>query len=970
MDKVQNKRLVLICGKLKEVEEFEKSFSKFFDVIHFLNAKEALKFLKKDKKVSCVSTDLRYATKDDYNLIKFMKKDNDLYFIPSVAVVMTNDLEAESKAFNCGAFDVFFHPLSLNNLATHMYNVVSRGEETRSLDEELIKNKTIGLLYRDPLTGILNITGFCAITSEVLKTYPKKTFYLVRWDISRFKVYNDLFGMSKGDELLKAIANSLSKGMTRRKGLYACGHISGDHFVFLVDKDKFNADALYEKINKEVNGLSPEFALTIKMGIYVINNSTDDVLVMTDRALLALKSIKQDYNVNYAFFDSSMRNNLLKEERYLHDMKSAIQENQFVVYYQPQVRYDLNELYGAEALVRWKHPELGFISPGEFIPLFERSGFISELDEYVWDKVAGQIEDWLEKGYKVPSISVNVSRIHLKNPNLVKIINDILAKHHVSQKCVRLEVTESSYREDAQNLIQMVNKLRDAGYTVEMDDFGSGYSSLNSLKDVDVNAIKLDLKFLKSAKQNKKTGNIISSVVRLAHTIDLPVIAEGVETVEQAEYLKSVDCLIMQGFLFAKALPSNEFEDYLKGSKVLINDENHWEAYSEGVDDLLNADTQSTLIFNSYVGGAGIIELAHDQVVALRLNDRFFEVLGVKRTDYRSRQNHILDGFRKDTREDYLDMLNEAIKTKKEASSVTCSVGLIDGKEVWIQNTVRCLGKKVNDYIFYLSVENITELRDTKKLYDSIIGNIPGGLAVFEVGSKSFKRIYTSDGAKHILGYGKDEPIPQEIGGLISRVLEQDRPKLLHDIDETIKKHGVFNCDMRVFGADKNVHWVNLIANPIKINDSYVYYGIYSDVTNRKNEENEKNKANVELNDILDNSPVGLATSIITDYVKLDYTSQSFLSLIGYTREEIKTLFNDDFGKLIDKEKTPEYDNYVAETKGIFDFVARKLTLKRKDGTDLEVLSISKVKHLDKKTTFGYSILLDISDKSILNLLK
>jgi len=953
-------RTLLFVSDIEEnTKEFKKVFAPFFNVVILRTANEAVSYIKNNKDISSVFIDLRSNKNENYNIFKVIKKDESLYFIPTFGIINAGDKDAQKKAFELNALDVITAPLNLGYLLTHISNIIKRSEEIKKVTKKIIKKKTMGLLFEDPLTGLLNLYGFCNLGAKIIKKNQKKSFYLLRWDIIHFKVFNDLFGMRKGNDLLKGIALLLQNKINANEGLYLCGHLSGDHFVTIWDKEKFDANALYKEISKCINDLSNGFDLSIKMGIYEIDSSTDDVLVMTDRALLALNSIKDNYKINYAFFDSSMRTNLIKEETYLSEMKHAIKENQFVVYYQPQVRYDLNDIYGAEALVRWNHPQDGFIPPNEFIPLFEHSGFISELDEYVWNKVAEQIECWLKKGYKVPSISFNVSRIDLKNPNLVTVLNSILKKHNVERHYVRLEITESSYHEDAKNLIKTVNDLKEAGYSVEMDDFGSGYSSLNSLKDVDVDAIKLDLIFLKSVKDNKRSGNIISSVVRLAHTIDIPVIAEGVETIEQAEYLKSIDCLIMQGFLFAKALPANEFEEYIKRSKMLVNEEKRWEYYVDGVNDLLNANTQATLIFNSYVGGAGIIELCSNKdIIALRLNDRFFEVLGAKRGDYHNRQNHIQDGFSAETREIYYQMLQKAIETRKEASCVTCNVGLFLDRNVWVRSTVRCLGKKANNYIFYLSIENVTELLYTNRLFDTIVENIPAGLTVFKVDDNSFKRSFLSVGARQIIGYGKEEVISEDLQKVLQRISEQDRERVAYELINAVKNQRQFNSDMRVSYSDGSVHWVNLNANPISLSEGTVYYGIYTDVTERKNKELAINEENLILKDIVDNLPVCFTTSIKKEVVKLEYISQSFLTLVGYSREEMEILFNNDLNKLIYEGKYPHYENDVEDVDDNNDCITSRLLLHHKNGKSIYIICFTKIKKVKESGFFGYSFLI------------
>ena len=265
-----------------------------------------------------------------------------------------------------------------------------------------------------------------------------------------------------------------------------------------------------------------------------------------------------------------MRSDIVKEQKLSSEMVEALENGQFEVYYQPQYDYENNSLVGAEALVRWNHPEKGMISPAVFIPMFERNGFITVLDEYVWEKACQDLRKWMDDKEKyIPiSVSVNISRIDIYNPNLCKTLKNLVKKYNLNASALKLEITESAYMQSPEQLINVTKDLRANGFIVEMDDFGAGYSSLNILKDVPVDILKLDVNFLSKGEDDSKGGHILSSIIRMAHWLNIPVIAEGVETKEQADYLKSLSCVYMQGYYFSKPLPKNEFEKILVKSEV------------------------------------------------------------------------------------------------------------------------------------------------------------------------------------------------------------------------------------------------------------------------------------------------------------------------------------------------------------------------------------------------------------------
>ena len=281
---------------------------------------------------------------------------------------------------------------------------------------------------------------------------------------------------------------------------------------------------------------------------------------MCDRALLAADSVKGQYNRHYAVYDDTLRARLLREKAITDAMESALAEEQFVVYLQP--KYSLREecMAGAEALVRWNHPKLGFISPGEFIPLFEKNGFIPQLDQYVWEKVCTYLHEWRQKGYPTLPVSVNVSRADIFQIELVQVLTELTQKYGIEPSNLHLEITESAYAENPTQILQAVNQLRKLGFVIEMDDFGSGYSSLNMLNQMQMDILKLDMKFIQNEMAKPVSQSILSYVVSMVHGMKLSVVAEGVETREQLERLQSIGCDYVQGYFLAKPMPASDYE--------------------------------------------------------------------------------------------------------------------------------------------------------------------------------------------------------------------------------------------------------------------------------------------------------------------------------------------------------------------------------------------------------------------------
>jgi EAL domain-containing protein (putative c-di-GMP-specific phosphodiesterase class I) len=313
-------------------------------------------------------------------------------------------------------------------------------------------------------------------------------------------------------------------------------------------------------VRDELKKYPLDFDILPTFGVYVITNRLLPVSSMLDKANLAAKEIKGNYLSGYAYYTEEMGRRLLIEQELINDMNEALETGQFIVYIQPKYRLDSEEPSGAEALVRWKHPEKGLISPGIFIPVFERNGFIVKLDFYVWELVCKELSQWIHEGYDPMPVSVNVSRVNLYSADLVDTLCALTEKYGVPNGMLNLEITESVYTKNPDIMREMIKKLRSRGFVVMMDDFGSGYSSLNMLKDIEVDVLKIDVKFLSDTRNELRSRSIISSIISMAKRISLMTVAEGVEKKEQAEFLSLVGCDFAQGYYYSKPMPCDEYE--------------------------------------------------------------------------------------------------------------------------------------------------------------------------------------------------------------------------------------------------------------------------------------------------------------------------------------------------------------------------------------------------------------------------
>ena len=382
-------------------------------------------------------------------------------------------------------------------------------------------------------------------------------------DINRFHIVNELYGKAYGDLILKRIGNSIHSFVQRTGGL-ACRAGSNTFYIYIPHDTGLNDQipVFLSEIEESID--DPK--ITLRIGLYSDDGSGLDMERRFDRSGLACRKLRNSYSTCFEFYNAELHSKELHAERLINDMDRAIAEKQFKVYYQPKycITGEKPVLTSAEALVRWLHPEFGMISPGEFISIFEKNGLIQKLDRFVWNEAAAQIRRFKDEfGVYIP-ISVNVSRVDIFNPLLAEILIDISKTNGIPTEKLLLEITESAYTDNAEQIIDTVHSLRDKGFRIEMDDFGSGYSSLNMLTSLPIDALKLDRAFTCNICSDSKASRLVGIMIEISRLIEVPVIAEGVETKEQMELLKELGCDIIQGYYFSRPLPSDDYEDLVK----------------------------------------------------------------------------------------------------------------------------------------------------------------------------------------------------------------------------------------------------------------------------------------------------------------------------------------------------------------------------------------------------------------------
>ena len=679
----------------------------------------------------------------------------------------------------------------------------------------------------DTLSGLLSRSGFDKRVRMIIDGHPNESYLLVYGDIDRFKVYNDLFGAPAGDRLLADIGAMIRDLMPAGA---AAARLRADHFVCCCSRSSFDPDRMLAALDAWFASYREDFTFFVRLGIFPIDDPSLDVNLMCDRALLALRSAKSGYvGSKYVFYDEKLRSSVLKEQELAGEMIAALEGGQFVPYFQPQYRYATGRMIGAEVLARWNHPAKGLLGPTEFIPVFERNGLVATFDYYMWEQACRCLRMWIDgRGIEgAPRLSVNLSRADIYRSDLCTYLEGLIERYDVPAELLHLEITESAYMEAPEQLIGAVTKLRAAGFVVEMDDFGSGYSSLNTLKDVPVDVLKLDMGFL-GASASSRGGLILASVVRMARWLDLPLIAEGVETKQQAAYLASVGCDYMQGYLFSKPVDRETFEKLLEGTAVEDLAHPFAESLQDGAAEFWDVDSQLSLIFNSYAGPAAIAEYDGETCELIRVNGEFARLLDL--ADEAASAELVRKNFLGVLQEEDRAALEEALRAASEGDAA-CDLRYRSaaGKGRWLRLHLRPLSRADSVISLYVLAEETTEEQVLRDRLAAPRDSIPGGLQRLRRQNEARQQLYdaipcgivryTVGDGQHIvsinkkgcelLGYrDREEFIASSGDNALMPIHEDDVPRHRAGIERLRNGSKPLDFAYRYYRSDGTVGWL------------------------------------------------------------------------------------------------------------------------------------------------------------------
>lgn len=473
----------------------------------------------------------------------------------------------------------------------------------------------------DAATGLLGKEAFFDEAAAYLRHSGARDVSIVCFDVDHFKLFNDLHGLDCGDELLRYLGRVLALRFSP-DGAQPLARLAADTFALCATGIR---PERVERILVDISSECPNgIDAIVRAGVYRIEDPASPVSIMCDRAVIALRTVKGSYFDRVALYDPGMREALVLEREVVAGIESALREDRIELFLQPKCNIRTGKIVGAEALARWRHPERGIVAPGEFIPLIERNGLVRSLDLRVWEKTAAWIRGLIDEGVQPVPVSVNVSRADIYLVDVAAELHALVERYGIEPSLIEVEITESAYSERPDRIVAAFDELAERGFTVLMDDFGSGYSSLNMLKDINVDVLKIDMRFLD--RDDRRSKDIMESVIRMARWLDLPVIAEGVETREQVNFLLDVGCSYAQGYYYARPMEAAAFEALLTdGSKVQHEQCALQDARRPILDfrDLLHENTISDRMLSSIIGSVALYSYADGDLRLIRGNEAY-----------------------------------------------------------------------------------------------------------------------------------------------------------------------------------------------------------------------------------------------------------------------------------------------------------------------------------------------------------
>lgn len=820
-----------------------------YETLEAENGKVGLEILEREKEaVSLILLDIVMPVMNGYEFLDTLKANPAIASIPVIVTTQNEGENDEIAALERGASDFVAKPYKAKVILRRVASIIHLRENATMLN----------LFQKDRTTGLLSKEYFCQQAEKILRSNPDKTYDIICSDVENFKLINDAFGMQGGNKVLKTMGGICQKSTDTLGGI--CSRFHADQFVSMIEHTEGYSDELYEALTAETREKCGISNIVIKWGIYQTGDRKISVEQMYDWALQGARSIKGQYGRYYAFYDDKLRSEMLRDQAILDCMEEALEQGQFQVKLQPKYKAAGGLFTDAEALVRWCHPEWGMQSPAVFIPLFERNGFITKLDQYVWEKVCQLMQQWDKEGLEPVNISINVSRADVYNVNLVDTLLDLVKRYNIAPKRLHLEITESVYTESPEDIIQNVTRLREKGFVVEMDDFGSGYSSLNMLNRMPMDILKLDMQFIRTEMEMPESRRTLRYIIGLAHWLNLSVVAEGVETKEQLEHLRNLGCDYIQGYYLAKPMDPADFEELFRQqipeqekkdqTFQLIGEKKEKKGILLLVDNREEKRQQLEKLF----------EDSYELVTAVNETEVLWNIEGfgnrisaflISMAAVRERDNSVWKSIQREKKvwkTPVLVMGDENEHTEEEALEMGADDFVFDtrlGRSFRLR-VEKMLRRERADETYLNNKARENQFKEQQEFLNT---TLPGGM-IGGYREKGCPVYFINHSMLNYLGYENREEFIKDVNGLLGNGIHpEDRERAEHQVEEGLNKQGRYSTDYRMKKKDGTYIWIHDTGCCIETEDGREgRMAVCMDITeDKKREQKEKELYEKEL---------------------------------------------------------------------------------------------------------------------------
>lgn len=675
-------------------------------------------------------------------------------------------------------------------------------------DIQNLKSREIGEIYKeidmqegkDNPHGLYREKEFFHAAQKIVDKNKDKKWCLIALDIEHFKLFDDWYGRETGDYLLTQIGAVLLEGENKHVALG--GYFGQDDFGILMEFNKEYIEELFEEIRSVIVSFGLSIGFMPAFGVAPVDNNIPVVDVF-DKASIASSKAKSDIKNRICYYTQDMRLVAENEIRVLNDFMQALKNDEIVFYLQPQCRISTGKVVGAESLARWIRKDGKINPPDTFIPILEKYGFIIDLDKYLWEKVCIWLRKWLDGGHKAVPISLNVSRADIFTVDIAKHFVELTEKYNIPHNLIKLEITESAYAETTLLIEELVKKLRELGFLVLMDDFGSGYSSLNMLSNFEVDAIKLDAKFLHIENADKDKGiHILESVVNMAKMIAVPIIVEGVENQKQSDFLEELGCRYVQGYHFYRPMPVQDFENLIRdeekidgrGFVVKLNEQFR-------IREFLDKNVYSDSMLNNIIGAVALYSWDGENTDIVRFNQQFYESVDVP--DFMEKLANIERVMPPEDVPVLHSLFKEAKEHRLSGSSGMVRFYKVSGILTAYDMHFYYLGVKEGKDRFYGSAHNITKLVDLEQKI-SLLKKYSNTSVIF-IKNIENQWVYEVAMVRKLEGFGLTiEEFEKELneGTFRNRIKSKKEKELFASVINSLKKDK--NMQIKIHAVDNN----------------------------------------------------------------------------------------------------------------------------------------------------------------------